>query len=280
MKLFFLMFLINSSFASSFNQAKEAAAALKKMEPKQELSVEKQTAKTTISVEEENSDGLNKIICPKVSNQFLNSSTTTLRAMQDLFETYEQYEANTVEFYLTLLGYDKRNPEHEIAVGKIVEIENGTRQKLTRAKSNYNDELKNMAGIVVRVKKCWSFHPSVDKEKISRFLEIFQKEKTLKDFKFCTESKESKIKLLKQQFSHTIRFYNKEINEKTYTMEFEKVEKDVQIENKKDQNLCKDFSKNKKYDLYFQGKYDHKTEIKEQSEKDSKLRLNPAALGW
>lgn len=280
--LLFIAF-INISFASSFNAAKEAAAALKLKNPAGPSKSIPSESKTSISIEEESSDseGLNQIICPKISNQFLNASTTTLRSMQDLYETYVQYEENTVNFYLTLLSYDKRNPEHEIAVGKLVEIERGVIQKLSRAKSNYNDEVKNMAGVIVRAKKCWSYHPDNDKKQISRFLEIFNKEKTLKDFKFCTQSKESILRLLKQHFAQTIRFYNKEISEKTYTTEFKKVEKELAVLHKSDKIICKDFTKNQKYDLYFQGKYEHKKEEENKEKPVSKpVKFQTPELGW
>lgn len=253
MNKFLLIFLFsNLAFASDAQKkmdlAKEAAKTTK--------TVQKQ--KAVLKPEKMSDESLNALICPRVANQFTSASENALRAMHDLYDTLHESRDKASEFYLMLLELNKTNPEHEEAASKIVDIKNGIDQKLSRAKLNYNQEIKSLATHISRAKKCWSFHEADDKSHVGRFLEIYQKEPILEDFKKCVSILERNNRLYLSQFKLSVNYYNRALSKESLIKEAGKIDSELQSVAPYENKQCGEFKKGGVYAEYFAGKYDHK----------------------
>ena len=262
MNKFLLIFLFsNLSFASDAQKkmdlAKEAAKTTK--------AVQKQ--KPVLKPEKMSDESLNALICPRVANQFTSASENALRAMHDLYDTLHESRDKASEFYLMLLELNKTNPEHEEAASKIVEIKNGIDQKLSRAKLNYNQEIKSLATNISRAKKCWSFHEKDDKTHVGRFLEIYQKEPILEDFKKCVQILERNNRLYLSQFKLSVNYYNRALSKESLIKEAGKIDAELQSVSPYENKQCGEFKKGGVYADYFAGKYDHKKTFNESENK-------------
>jgi hypothetical protein len=230
----FLIFLSAPVWAGKSNPAVKAASAVKE-------------------------ESLDNLICPQLGDRFVRHSETTLRSMHDLMDTLAEQRALNIDFFVTLLQLNKTNPEHEDSAGKIVDLKKGVDQKLARAKSNYNNEIKNLATSLPKAKKCWSYHASENKPKIGRFLEIFQKEPLLSEFKHCIQHIETNNKLYSQKFNLGVNFYNKITSQGTTVLEARKIDKVIDKVLSEENKKCVNFDKSSgKFYGYFEGKYDHK----------------------
>ncbi len=267
-RILVFMFLINSvtGFAKTnetTKKAKEVAAQLKKDKNKPDVISKK------VSPEKMSDDDLNKLICPRVATQFVSASENSLRAMHDLYDTLFEVRNRSSEFYLTLLELDKTIPEHEEAAGKIIDIKSGIDQKLSRAKLNYNQELKNLATNTARAKKCWDYHEGESKKTVGRFLEIFQQEAILEDFKKCVSILERNNRIYISQLKLSVNYYNKAITKSSLISEASKLDKEIRNVVPYENKQCDKFTKNGEYGDYFNGKYDHKTIANSPSKKES-----------
>lgn len=278
--LILTLFLSFNSLAESTAQQKmqKAKDAAKNVGPGFIHSAKQQKAAAKNPKKEELSDeSLNALICPRVATQFTTASENALRAMHDLYDTLFESRDKSSEFYLMLLELNKSNPEHEEAASKIVEIKNGIDQKLSRAKLNYNQEIKSLATNIVRAKKCWSFHDENSKKNVGRFLEIYQNEPILEDFKKCVQIIEKNNRLYSSQFRLSVNYYNKAINKTSLINEASKIDYEITgvlvYENKQ----CGQFKNNGVYADYFRGKYDHKKETEVVKEVTPLKTATPAA---
>lgn len=270
MNKFLLIFLFsNLSFASDAQKkmdlAKEAAKTTK--------TVQKQN-KPLLKPEKMSDESLNALICPRVANQFTTASENALRAMHDLYDTLHESRDKASEFYLMLLELNKTNPEHEEAASKIVEIKNGIDQKLSRAKLNYNQEIKSLATNISRAKKCWSFHEADDKSHVGRFLEIYQKEPILEDFKKCVQILERNNRLYLSQFKLSVNYYNRGLSKDALIKEASKIDSELQSVAPYENKQCGEFKKGGVYADYFAGKYDHKKPVAPEENKVVEQKVN------
>lgn len=241
--IIFLIFFSSSLFAQSMNVAKEAAKSVGTSNNKKAVEVPKTTSKPK--------DNINTLICPRVSSQFINSSEKSLRSIQDLYNTLTENRSKIEEFYFNFLTLEKTNPEHEIAVSKMVDIKNGLDQKLIRAKQNYNEQLKALASHVVKVKNCWSHIEGENKEKVSKYLDLFQSQSILNDFKSCAKILERNNGHYSSHFRLSLNYFHKTMSQENLMREVKKIDKQLDGSRIYEKKQCEGFVPKGKYSAYF-----------------------------
>lgn len=237
----FVLILLFSQLSYANNFAKEAASSVKL----KEVPVKQQKIP-----EMKSSSGLNNIICPKVSEQFINSANSSLRSIEDLYQTYLEQRNKSEEFFITIIELDKRKIEHESAVGKIMDIKKGIDQKLTRAKDNYNNELKSLANLIKKQQQCWGFTPKDKKEEVSKLLALFKTKNILNEFKSCVSILERNNSQFNQQYTLSLNFFNKIISDQTLMKDTENLQKKISGNMLYENKQCEPFSQKGKYASY------------------------------
>jgi hypothetical protein len=156
----------------------------------------------------------NTIICPKISEYYVSNSKKTILTMKDfigtLLESRESYESLIVSNIE--LSKTKDVEKRQLESTKVQEIKAGILEKEKRAKENYNNQLQILAEYSNKIKKCWSVLSSSEKAKSGEFINKFQQNKFLSNFKVCSQYIRTTNSLYIKKFNYSFDFFQNKIN--------------------------------------------------------------------
>ena len=247
---------LKAEASNSFEAAKRAAESLK-THPVVPATTNKPAPKEEVSSASK-PEGMDTLICPAIGPQFIKTSNTTFRSMDDLISALREERKQYVEFFLMLLQLDKTKPDDEVAASQMVDLKKGVDQKLKRAKENYNSQIKDLALSLPKSKRCWSYHEAKIKPEIGRLLEIFTKEPVLSEFKECVKILGNNNKLYEQKFTLSLNYYNKATSQGTTISEAKKTGLLIEQSEIQEKKICQNFTPEGLFSDYLNNKYEVK----------------------
>lgn len=156
----------------------------------------------------------NKLICPKFSEYYQTNSKKTILTIKDLVFTlldsrdaYDSMMVKAIE-----LSNSKDTELVSVENKRLSELKNAIKEKESRAKENYNNQIMILAEYSAKVKKCWSTYSDSDKKSLSEFLNKFSQNKYLLNFKTCLSYIQTTNNLYEKKFNLSFNYLNKKIN--------------------------------------------------------------------
>lgn len=255
----FIVWALPAYASNTFEAAKRAAESMKSSSPPVTSPTTKDPVKSSPAFETElKPEGMDTLICPEIGPKFIKSGNLTFRSMDDLISALREERRQYAEFFLTLVQLDKRKPDDEVAASQMVDLKKGVDQKLTRAKENYNGQIKELAISLPKSKRCWSYHDAKIKPEIGRLMDIFTKEPVLTEFKNCINMILKHNKAYEQRFTLSLNYYNKVTSQGTTILEAKKIGQTIETNDYKDKKVCQSFTEGGIFSGYLNNKYEKK----------------------